>query len=94
MPPAVVATPSALGGHAAVQLAALGSEQAAMTEWRRLSHRMPSLLEGRQPVVLRYDHDGKVYYRLRTGGFVDIAQATAFCQQVRAQGNGCSLASF
>lgn len=85
---------SQLGGHAAVQLAALTSEQAALSEWHRLSRKMPSLLDGRQPSVQRYEHGGRTFYRLRTGGFADIAQATAFCQQVRAAGGGCSLASF
>jgi len=85
---------SALGGHAAVQLAALETEAAALTEWHRLSHKMPDLLNGRQPVVQKTEHDGKTFFRLRTGGFADIAQATAFCQEVRAKGNGCALASF
>ncbi len=87
--PAVAALPGA-----AVQLAALGSEQAALVEWQRLAHKMPALLGDRHPAVLRADHDGKTYYRLRTGGFTDIAQATAFCEQVRAKGAGCALARF
>ena len=81
-------------GAAQVQLAALGSEQAAMLEWQRLAHKMPALLGDRRPAVLRADHGGKTYYRLRTGGFTDIAQATAFCEQVRAKGAGCALARF
>lgn len=79
---------------AQVQLAAFGSERAAMTEWQLLSHRMPELLSARQPAVQRAERDGKVIFRLRTGGFADQAAATAFCQQVRLKGAGCSIASF
>jgi hypothetical protein len=77
-----------------VQLAALASQEAAMTEWQRLSKRMPDLLASRHPAVQRVDVDGKTFFRLRTGGFADIAQATAFCTEVRAKGGGCSIASF
>jgi hypothetical protein len=91
-PPAPPVDPAA--GRAQVQLAAVGSEEAALSEWQRLSHRMPDLLDGRQPAVSKSEHGGRTYFRLRTGGFADIAQATAFCQEVRAKGSGCMLASF
>jgi hypothetical protein len=81
-------------GNTQVQLAALGSEQAAMVEWQRLTHKMPVLLNDRHPAVLRSEFDGKTYFRLRTGGFTNIAEATAFCEQVRAKGVGCALARF
>ncbi len=84
----------AVPGNTQVQLAALGSEQAAMVEWQRLTHKMPVLLNDRHPAVLRSEFDGKTYFRLRTGGFTNIAEATAFCEQVRAKGVGCALARF
>lgn len=84
--------PTAKG--AIVQLAALPSEDAARSEWERLEHKMPDLLGKRQPALSKFDRDGKTYWRLRTGGFSDVAQATAFCEQVRAKGNGCSIAAF
>lgn len=90
----VSAATTAATGAGQVQLAALGTQEAAMTEWARLQHRMPDLLGNRQPAVLRFDRAGKTYFRLRTGGFANLAQATAFCEQVRTKGSGCSIAAF
>lgn len=91
--PAVVARPAAAGGTV-VQLAAVESESAAQAEWQRLARRMPELLGDRRPLVQRTDRDGKAFWRVRTGGFADIADATGFCAKVRAKGGGCSIASF
>lgn len=91
--PAAVARPAAAGGTV-VQLAAVESESAAQAEWQRLARRMPELLGDRRPLVQRTDRDGKAFWRVRTGGFADIADATGFCAKVRAKGGGCSIASF
>ena len=88
------AHPSAPGHRTMVQLAALGSEDAARNEWQMLSKRMPGLLNGRQPDYSRTEHDGHTFWRVRTGGFADIAQARGFCDQVRQKGGGCSVADF
>jgi hypothetical protein len=84
----------ASGKGTLVQLASLSSEDAAKVEWERLEKRMPDLLGNRQPAVTRFERDGKTFWRLRTGGFADIAQATVFCEQVRAKGSGCTIAAF
>ena len=88
--------PAALHGGkgALVQLAALSSEQAAKVEWDHLAKRMPDLLSGRQPALSKVEHDGRTYWRLRTGGFTDAAQATGFCERLRSKGATCRVADF
>ncbi|MBV9757128.1 MAG: SPOR domain-containing protein [Alphaproteobacteria bacterium] len=81
-------------GRTEVQLAAVTSEEAAKTEWDRLARRMPELLGGHRPLVIRAEHDGHVVWRLRTGGFGDAGAAGVFCEHVRAKGGGCAIASF
>jgi hypothetical protein len=85
---------SVAGKPAMVQLAALTTEQAARDEWQRMIKHMPDLLNGRQPSFSRVEHDGHTFWRLRTAGFSDVAQAKTFCEHVRAKGGGCSVADF
>ncbi len=92
--PAKPAAPVAVStGKAQVQLAALTSEEAAKTEWQRLEKRMPDLLGGRKPAVLKTERDGKTFWRLRTGGFADTSEAAQFCEKIRGKGGICSVAS-
>ncbi len=101
-PAPVVAPPAALpskttaatGKSPAIQLAALTSEAAAKAEWQILQKRMPALLKGRTPAISKTERDGKTFWRVRTGGFTDTAQAKAFCENVRAKGGACSVAEF
>ncbi len=79
---------------AQVQLAAMDSEKAAFGEWARLDKKMPGLLGARKPMVEKTAIAGRPMFRLRTGGFADIAAASGFCEQVRAQGGECSIAAF
>ncbi len=93
--PRLIAKPAAqAAGGLLVQLAAVQSEPAALSEWQRLSKKMPDLLGSRRPVVVKVDQSGKTFWRLRTGGFADTAEATGFCLQIRAKGAACSIASF
>jgi SPOR domain len=82
------------GKRAVVQLAALTSEQAARAEWEHLAKRWPELFGGHQPAFSKIDHGGQVLWRVRTGGFEGVGQATAFCERLRATGGACSVADF
>jgi hypothetical protein len=96
--PALVApaapAPVAASGGIAVQLAAFESEQAAQQDWGKMAEKMPKFFDGHVPLVERAQLAGRVVYRLRTGGFADMAAATAFCMEVRAKGGDCSVAKF
>ena len=93
--PAVPERPVQAGAKGVlVQLAAVRSENAAKAEWERLSKRMPELLGPHRPAFSKTDREGQTLWRVRTGGFNDVAQATQFCQRVRAKGSGCSVADF
>ncbi len=92
-PPHPVARPTprpAVGGHQ-VQLAAVASPEAAQAEWQRLARKYPQLLASRRLEVSRFDRDGHVFWRVRTGGFADAASASAFCSQVKAKGAACEV---
>ena len=87
------AAPPAAG--IAVQLAAVDTAAEAHAQWDHLAHAHPGLLGERAPLVLpAARHDGKTFYRLRTGGFATVAAATAFCAQLRAAGAACTIATF
>ena len=81
-------------GNTLVQLAAVHSEDAAKSEWQRLSKRLPDLLGQRKPAFSKTEHDGRTLWRVRTGGFSDVGQATSFCEKMRAKGVGCAVAEF
>jgi len=81
-------------GNTLVQITAVHSEDAAKSEWQRLSKRLPDLLGQRKPAFSKTEHDGRTLWRVRTGGFSDVGQATSFCEKMRAKGVGCAVAEF
>jgi hypothetical protein len=83
--------PAAVSGGRQVQLAAVGSQEAAQAEWQRLARKYPELLGSRRLEVSRFDRDGHVFWRVRTGGFTDSASASAFCSQIKAKGAACEV---
>lgn len=78
-------------GRVTVQLGALETEAQGHAEWERLTKKLP-VLAARQPQYQRAEIGGHSVWRIRTSGFADTAEATAFCIQVKAKGGVCSLA--
>jgi Flp pilus assembly protein TadD len=74
-----------------VQFAAVPTQDAAQETWRRLQGQIPTLLSGRQPAFVRVEHDGQVFWRVRTNGFSNEAEASAFCHQAETAGVACTL---
>lgn len=90
-PEAAPARPAPVpNGSVRVQLGALTSEESARGEWDRLARRHPDLLGAFRPQVMRFEREGQAtLYRLRTGGFADVAAAREFCEQARARNMPC-----
>jgi cell division septation protein DedD len=90
--PAASRPAPAPGGTIRVQLGALTSEEAARGEWDRLARRHADLLGAFRPQVVRFDREGQAtLFRLRTGGFADVAAAGGFCEQARARSIPCTI---
>ncbi|MCR9256088.1 MAG: SPOR domain-containing protein [Alphaproteobacteria bacterium] len=87
--PAPSPTPSARAGNYRIQLAALRSEEAARSEWDRLTNRYPDLLEDLELVIVPVTIEGRgTFFRIQ-GGYFDQAGAEAACQTLTAQGQAC-----
>lgn len=92
--PAPAASTSAAAGPdgvLTVQLAALPTRAAAMTEWQTLRQRYPGLLGRRRLVISRARVNGRIWFRVRTDGFATRAAATRLCAQLRAAGAACDV---
>lgn len=89
---AKAAAPAA--GEVEIQLAATRDPGGVRIVWARLSAKMPDLLAGRTPLYTQTMVDGEKYWRLRLGGFADIAAARQFCGEVEAKGGACTVATF
>ncbi|HLB98303.1 MAG TPA: SPOR domain-containing protein, partial [Acetobacteraceae bacterium] len=79
----------ASGQQPYVQVAAVGTQQAASSEWERLRAKTPDLMSGRSPTVQQAEVNGRMFWRLRTTGFVTLADANAFCGRLQAAGSNC-----
>lgn len=77
-------------GDYLVQIAALRSEEAAETAWKRVTNSAPELYYGATKVIQRADLGSEgVFYRLRVGAFADRSEASAFCEAIKEAGANC-----
>lgn len=99
--PAAVAVPAPVvaaraverpAGGMAVQFAAAPSQEAAQAFWLDLVQRFPDMLGQRAPLVIRFQLNGTVFWRLRTDGFQSVEDAQSLCARMRAGGQDCFVA--
>ncbi|MFN3911134.1 SPOR domain-containing protein [Hyphomonas sp.] len=77
-------------GDYLVQIAALRSEEAAETAWKRVTNSAPELYYGATKIIQRADLGSEgVFYRLRVGAFADRSEASAFCDAIKEAGANC-----
>ena len=84
---------SAPAGAYMVQLSAVRTEQAAMSEWTRLSKKHPDVLGGLKPIIQRADLGDKgIFYRVRGGWLASRAEAKTICNELKKRNVGCLIA--
>jgi hypothetical protein len=76
-------------GKFAVQIAAAGTEAAAISEWNKHVKFSPELFSGAERFVVQAEVNGKTVYRLRAGSFASSADADGFCGAFKAKGGQC-----
>ncbi len=85
--PAPLAVPA---GAFQVQLVSVPTEEAAQSEWKRISGRHQDLFAALTPAVTKADLGEKgIYYRLRAGPLADKAAADQLCAALAADKIGC-----
>lgn len=91
--PAPSKVSSPVGQGYMVQLSAVRTEQAALSEWSRLAKKHPDVLGGLKPVIQRADLGDKgIFYRVRGGWLVSRSEAKAVCNELKKRNVGCIIA--
>lgn len=75
-------------GKIKIQLGAVSSEKEAGDTWKKLQQKFPQLMN-KSPIIVRADVKGKIFYRIRSGGFSDKDSAKSFCNSLSAKGQAC-----
>jgi hypothetical protein len=79
----------AAGGGSFVQIGAVSSQALADEAWTKAAAIAPGLAAGKGKNVEKVDRDGKTLYRVQVTGFASKADATAFCDKLKAAGKDC-----
>lgn len=82
-------TAPAAGGGASVQIGAFSSPALADKGWTDAAAVAPGLAVGKGKRVEAVDKDGKTLFRTTVTGFASRADATAFCDRLKAAGKSC-----
>ncbi len=83
------AAPKASGGAAAVQIGAFSSQALADKGWADAVRIAPGAAAGKGKRVEAIQKDGATLYRTQVTGFASRADASAFCNQLKAAGKSC-----
>jgi hypothetical protein len=76
-------------GVAAVQIGAFSSQALADKGWSDAAGIAPGAAAGKGKFVEKVDKDGKTLFRTQVTGFASRADATAFCDKLKAAGKAC-----
>jgi hypothetical protein len=90
--PKAVAAPAPAAkaaGVAAVQIGAVSSQALADKAWGDAVAIAPGPAAGKGKSVEKVDKDGKTLFRTQVTGFASRADATAFCDKLKAAGKAC-----
>ncbi|MDO8912839.1 MAG: SPOR domain-containing protein [Phenylobacterium sp.] len=79
----------AVGGAASVQIGAFSSSALADKGWSDAARIAPGATAGKGKRVEAIQKDGATLYRTAVTGFASRADATAFCDQLKAAGKSC-----
>jgi cytoskeletal protein RodZ len=76
-------------GGAMVQIGAVSSTALADKAWNEAVAAAPGLAAGKGKSIERIERNGGVLYRTAVTGFASRAEATAFCDRLKAAGKNC-----
>lgn len=93
LPPAPEA-PAATSSGVMIQLGSFPNDKLAAAAWAKIKSSNQGLLGDYRPTIKPAEIEGKgTWYRLRVGGFADKATAANVCEQLKAAGQACIIAS-
>jgi hypothetical protein len=89
-----VTTQASAGGSVMIQLGSFPNDKLAAGAWSKIKSSNQELLGDYKPTIKSAEIEGKgTWFRLRVGGFADKASAANVCEQLKANGQACIIAS-